>query len=270
MLGSNNYLGLTGDPRVLAGRPRRARALRHRPDRLAPAQRHDRPAPRARGRARRLDGHRGRDRLHHRPPGQPRLPGDDPRPGRHRRRRLGRPRLDPRRLPALPGQAPRLPPQPPRPAREDARARPRSDGGGILVVVDGVFSMEGDVAPLPADRRAVRALRRAPDGRRGPRAWACSARAAPARPSCSASRTQTDLRMATFSKSLASCGGVIAGPDRGRRVPAHPVARLPLHRLGRPRRRRRRAGRHADLPLRRGPAALRPRRSTTPATCTPA
>ena len=26
MLGSNNYLGLTGDPRVKAGRPRRARA----------------------------------------------------------------------------------------------------------------------------------------------------------------------------------------------------------------------------------------------------
>ena len=25
----------------------------------------------------------------------------------------------------------------------------RSDGGGVLVVVDGVFSMEGDVAPLP-------------------------------------------------------------------------------------------------------------------------
>ena len=42
MLGSNNYLGLTGDARVIAGRARRARALRHRPDRLAPAQRHDR------------------------------------------------------------------------------------------------------------------------------------------------------------------------------------------------------------------------------------
>src|SRR5438105_8849459 len=27
--------------------------------------------------------------------------------------------------------------------------RAESDGGGILVVVDGVFSMEGDVAPLP-------------------------------------------------------------------------------------------------------------------------
>ena len=49
MLGSNNYLGLTGDERVDAGRARGAGALRHRADRLAPAERHDRPAPRARG-----------------------------------------------------------------------------------------------------------------------------------------------------------------------------------------------------------------------------
>src|SRR5438309_7898399 len=32
---------------------------------------------------------------------------------------------------------------------EHALERAVSDGGGILVVVDGVFSMEGDVAPLP-------------------------------------------------------------------------------------------------------------------------
>ena len=34
--------------------------------------------------------------------------------------------------------------------------RREADGGGMLVVVDGVFSMEGDVAPLPRDRRPVR------------------------------------------------------------------------------------------------------------------
>ncbi len=43
--------------------------------------------------------------------------------GRHRHRRLRRPRLDPRRLPALARQAAPLPPQPPGQAREDARAR---------------------------------------------------------------------------------------------------------------------------------------------------
>src|SRR3954468_21214500 len=93
MLGSNNYLGLTGDPRVVqgardalerygtgltgsaplhrggGGRPRRPGALRDRPDGLAPAQRDDRPAPGPRARAGRVDGHRGGDRLHHGPPG---------------------------------------------------------------------------------------------------------------------------------------------------------------------------------------------------------
>ncbi len=72
MLGSNNYLGLTGDERVLAGRRGRAAPLRHRADRLAPAERHDPAAPRARARDRRVDGDRGRDRLHDRPPGEPR------------------------------------------------------------------------------------------------------------------------------------------------------------------------------------------------------
>ena len=47
--------------------------------------------------------------------------------------------------------------------------RAAGDGGGVLVVVDGVFSMEGDVAPLPRDRRALREARRAADGGRGAR-----------------------------------------------------------------------------------------------------
>ena len=106
-----------------AGRARRARAVRHRADRLAAAQRHDPAPPRARARARRVDGHRGGDRLHHRPPGQRGHARHAAGARRHRDRRLRRPRLDPRRLPALAGEAAPVPPQPAREAREDARPR---------------------------------------------------------------------------------------------------------------------------------------------------
>ena len=37
----------------------------------------------------------------------------------------------------------------------DARARAEGDGGGVLVVVDGVFSMEGDLADAARGRRAL-------------------------------------------------------------------------------------------------------------------
>ena len=106
------------------------------------------------------------------------------------------------------------------------------DGGGVLVVVDGVFSMEGDVA---RSSRSPRCARRTAHGSwsTSPRA-ACWAPAARGRASCSASRTGVDLRMGTFSKSLASCGGFVAGPAEVDGVPAHPVAGLPLHRLGVP------------------------------------
>ena len=106
-----------------AGRARRARDLRHRADRLAAAQRHDPPAPGARARDRRVDGRRRRDRLHDRPPGERRHARDDARAGRHGHRRLGRPCVDPRRLPAVEGEAAALPAQPPRQARARARAR---------------------------------------------------------------------------------------------------------------------------------------------------
>ncbi len=89
--------------------------------------------------------------------------------------------------------------------------RASEDGGGILVVVDGVFSTEGDVAPLPEiaelcsrfgarlmvdEAHALGVL-----GARG--AGACELLGV---------EDRVDLRMATFSKSLASCGGVLAGP----------------------------------------------------------
>src|SRR5579884_961829 len=85
------------------------------------------------------------------------------------------------------------------------------DGGGVLVVVDGVFSMEGDVAPLPEILELCE--------RFGARLMVDEAHALGvlgARGAGSAElfgvEHRVDLRMATFSKSLASCGGVIAGP----------------------------------------------------------
>jgi 8-amino-7-oxononanoate synthase len=89
--------------------------------------------------------------------------------------------------------------------------RAANDGGGVLVVVDGVYSMEGDVCDLPPvvelchkhgarlmvdEAHGVGVL-----GARG--AGACEAFGL---------EEQVDLRMGTFSKSLASCGGFIAGP----------------------------------------------------------
>jgi 8-amino-7-oxononanoate synthase len=89
--------------------------------------------------------------------------------------------------------------------------RAREDGGGVLVVVDGVFSMEGDIAPLPdivdaCERYGARLLVDEAHGvgvlgERG--AGACELYGVEER---------VDLRMGTFSKSLASCGGFIAGP----------------------------------------------------------
>ncbi|MBB4662667.1 aminotransferase class I/II-fold pyridoxal phosphate-dependent enzyme [Conexibacter arvalis] len=85
------------------------------------------------------------------------------------------------------------------------------DGGGILVVVDGVFSMEGDVAPLPqiADLAERYGARLMVDEAHG--LGVLGARGAGASELLDVEE-RVDLRMATFSKSLASCGGVIAGP----------------------------------------------------------
>jgi 8-amino-7-oxononanoate synthase len=86
-----------------------------------------------------------------------------------------------------------------------------ADGGGILVVVDGVFSMEGDVAPLPeiADLAERHGARLMVDEAHG--LGVLGKRGAGASELLGVEE-RVDLRMATFSKSLASCGGVIAGP----------------------------------------------------------
>jgi 8-amino-7-oxononanoate synthase len=88
--------------------------------------------------------------------------------------------------------------------------RAAGDGGGVLVVVDGVFSMEGDIAPL----EEVCAL----CGRYGARLMVDEAHGAGVLGATGAGTSEllgvqdrVDLRMGTFSKSLASCGGFLAG-----------------------------------------------------------
>src|SRR4051812_3279181 len=94
---------------------------------------------------------------------------------------------------------------------ESMLKRSESDGGGVLVVVDGVFSMEGDLSPLPDIVALCRehGARLMVDEAHG--VGVLGARGAGA---CELHGVEddVDLRMGTFSKSLASCGGFIAGP----------------------------------------------------------
>jgi 8-amino-7-oxononanoate synthase len=94
---------------------------------------------------------------------------------------------------------------------ERALERAAGDGGGVLCVVEGVYSMEGDVIDLAevADLCARHGARLMVDEAHG--AGVLGARGAGA---CELQGVEdrVDLRMGTFSKSLASSGGFIAGP----------------------------------------------------------
>jgi 8-amino-7-oxononanoate synthase len=89
--------------------------------------------------------------------------------------------------------------------------RAAGDGGGVMVIVDGVYSMEGDICDLPPIVELCRryGARLMVDEAHG--AGVLGARGAGA---CElfGLEDEVDLRMGTFSKSLASCGGFIAGP----------------------------------------------------------
>jgi 8-amino-7-oxononanoate synthase len=88
--------------------------------------------------------------------------------------------------------------------------RARGDGGGVLVVVDGVYSMEGDVCDVASVSELCRAhgARLMVDEAHGVGVLGQNGTGA-----CElfGVEGQVDLRMGTFSKSLASCGGFIAG-----------------------------------------------------------
>jgi len=93
---------------------------------------------------------------------------------------------------------------------EQTLGKAAGDGGGVLVVVDGVFSMEGDIAPLHEIAELCE--------RYGARLMVDEAHAVGVLGARGAGTAEllgveerVDLRMGTFSKSLASCGGFVAG-----------------------------------------------------------
>jgi 8-amino-7-oxononanoate synthase len=87
------------------------------------------------------------------------------------------------------------------------------DGGGVLVVVDGVYSMEGDIGDLPRIAELTRkyGARLMVDEAHG--VGVLGARGTGASELLGI-EGDADLRMGTFSKSLASCGGfIVAEPE---------------------------------------------------------
>jgi 8-amino-7-oxononanoate synthase len=94
---------------------------------------------------------------------------------------------------------------------EQMLERAAGDGGGVLVVVDGVYSMEGDLCDVASVAELCRShgARLMVDEAHG--VGVLGARGTGASELYGV-ESDVDLRMGTFSKSLASCGGFIAGP----------------------------------------------------------
>ena len=146
--------------------------------------------------------------------------------------------------------------------------RAAGDGGGVLVVVDGVYSMEGDVCDVDlggGSSAGGHGARLMVDEAHG--VGVLGARGAGASELHDAEES-VDLRMGTFSKSLASCGGFIAGPGGRDRLPADRLASVPVHGRRRPRGDRRGAARRCGSAAPPRARSSSPGCSTTPPTCT--
>ena len=201
-------------PQGARGRQGGHRQVRHQHDRLAPRERDDAAPQGARGQARRLPRQGGGARLHHRLPGEHRHHlGARSQQEERRGDRQGRPRLDLRR------RAPRAGGRRAGWCATSTATRPRStrpsreleDAEGALVVTDGVFSAQGEIANLPRARRGRQEAQGAAPRRRRARARRDRPRAAAGRRRTSASPSEVDLIGGTFSKSLASIGGWLVG-----------------------------------------------------------
>ena len=206
MLGSNNYLGLTGDPRVKAAA---REALERYGTALTGSRLMNGTTPLHRELEEEIAAWMGtEDALVFTTGYQANLglPVGDPERLRHGDRRLGRPRVDPGRLQALRRPPAPLPPPAPGQARADARARRRRRrrraGRRGRRLLDGGRRLRRGLrgAALPAARRP-------PDGGRGPRRGRARRRGAPARASCTASRTASTCGWApSRSRSRAAAG----------------------------------------------------------------
>ena len=141
--------------------------------------------------------------------------------------------------------------------------RAGDDGGGVLVVVDGVFSMEGDVADLPRVVELCKAY--------GARLMVDEAHAAGVLGARGAGtsellrprggRRPADGHVLQVARQLRR---LHRRPARGHRLPAHQLAGVPVHRRGRARRGRGGARGAADHPVRRGAGAVRARARQRP------
>ena len=244
MLGSNNYLGLTHHPKVLEAASPRAQPLRLGLHRQPVPQRHARPARAARARPGRVPGQGSLPRLLHRLLGQPGPDLRAGRPGRGGLPRQARPRLDRGRRQAVLRRDRALQPRRPRPTSSagwsgTGRAR------GSMIVVDGVYSMEGNIADVPALVRIARKYGAALAlddahalGVLGPNGDGTAAHFG--------MTDEVDIIAGTFSKSLASIGGFVAAQRERHPLSQAPQPAADLHRVaaaGQHRRRARRARR---------------------------
>ncbi len=94
----------------------------------------------------------------------------------------------------------------------DRRLRNAPDSAGKLIITDGIFSMEGDIAKLPA----ITSLAEVHDAKvvvDDAHAFGVLGRRGAGTAEHFGLEDEVDLIVTTFSKSLASIGGVVAGPD---------------------------------------------------------